>query len=29
MSLKGILSQNPPVTTIESWNDMLKQYGVI
>lgn len=29
MSLKGILSANPPVTTIESWNQLLKQYGVI
>ena len=29
MSLKGILSSNPPVTTIESWNQLLKQYGVI
>ena len=29
MSLKGILCSNPPVTTIESWNQLLKQYGVI
>ncbi len=29
LSLKGILSQNPPVTTIESWNELLKHYGVI
>ena len=29
MSLKGILSANPPVTNIESWNALLKQYGVI
>ena len=29
MSLKGILSENPPVTTIESWNNLLKHYGVI
>ncbi|HEX5381073.1 enoyl-CoA hydratase/isomerase family protein [Acinetobacter tibetensis] len=29
LSLKGILSANPPVTTIESWNQLLKQYGVI
>ena len=29
MSLKGILSSNPPVTNIESWNQLLKQYGVI
>lgn len=28
-SLKGILSENPPVTTIESWNNLLKHYGVI
>ena len=29
LSLKGILSENPPVTSIESWNQLLKQYGVI
>ncbi|MHA3892396.1 enoyl-CoA hydratase/isomerase family protein [Acinetobacter sp. GXMZU3951] len=29
LSLKGILSANPPVTTIDSWNQLLKQYGVI
>ncbi|TCB33035.1 enoyl-CoA hydratase/isomerase family protein [Acinetobacter sp. ANC 4910] len=29
LSLKGILSANPPVTTIESWNQLLKQYGVL
>ena len=29
MSLKGILFSNPPVTNIESWNQLLKQYGVI
>lgn len=29
LSLKGILSANPPVTTIESWNQLLRQYGVI
>jgi hypothetical protein len=28
-SLKGILGSNPPVTSIESWNSLLKQYGVI
>ena len=29
MSLKNILGSNPPVTDIESWNDLLKQYGII
>jgi enoyl-CoA hydratase/carnithine racemase len=29
LSLKGILSGHPPITTIESWNNLLKQYGVI
>ena len=29
LSLKGILGKNPPITTIESWNSLLKQYGVI
>jgi len=27
--LKGILGRNPPVTTIESWNMLLKHHGVI
>ncbi|BCU65142.1 hypothetical protein F941_01242 [Acinetobacter bouvetii DSM 14964 = CIP 107468] len=29
LSLKGILADNPPVTNIESWNVLLKQYGII
>ena len=29
MTLKGILSKNPPVTNIESWNALLKQYEII
>ena len=29
MSLKGILADCAPVTNIESWNALLKQYGVI
>ena len=29
MTLKGILSKNPPVTNIESWNTLLKQYDII
>lgn len=29
LSLNGILGNNPPVTTIESWNILLKNYGVI
>jgi enoyl-CoA hydratase/carnithine racemase len=29
MSLKGILGANPPVISNQSWNDLLKQYGVI
>ena len=29
LSLKGILADNPPVTKIESWNALLKQYGII
>ena len=29
LSLKGILADNPPVTNIESWNALLKQYAVI
>jgi enoyl-CoA hydratase/carnithine racemase len=29
LTLKGILTKNPPVTTIPSWNALLKQYGVI
>lgn len=29
LTLKGILGSNPPVTTIESWNEVLKQYNVI
>ena len=29
LSLKGILGEHPPVTTIESWNILLKHYGVI
>ncbi|MCG2608251.1 MULTISPECIES: enoyl-CoA hydratase/isomerase family protein [unclassified Acinetobacter] len=28
-SLKAILSDYPPITTIQSWNDLLKHYGVI
>ena len=29
LSLKGILGAYPPITTIESWNAILKQYHVI
>ena len=29
LSLKGILGANPPVTTIDSWNALLRQYGII
>jgi len=29
LSLKGILGDNPPVTDIDSWNALLRQYGVI
>ncbi|OTG86093.1 enoyl-CoA hydratase [Acinetobacter sp. ANC 4558] len=29
VSLKGILGGNPPITTIESWNNLLKHHGVI
>ena len=29
MTLKGILAKNPPITTVESWNVLLRQYGVI
>jgi hypothetical protein len=29
MSLKGILADKPPVTSNESWNALLKHYGVI
>ena len=29
LSLKGIFSNNPPVTQIDSWNALLRQYGVI
>lgn len=29
LSLAAILSKNPPVTSIQSWNDLLKHYGVI
>lgn len=29
LSLKGILGDCPPVTSIASWNTLLKQYGVI
>ena len=29
MTLKGILAEDPPLTNIESWNDLLKYYGVI
>ncbi|WEV47894.1 enoyl-CoA hydratase/isomerase family protein [Acinetobacter sp. ESL0695] len=28
-TLKGILSDYPPITTIESWNNLLKQYDII
>ena len=28
-SLKGILGELPPITNNQSWNDLLKQYGVI
>src|SRR5690554_110438 len=28
-SLKGILADDPPVTSIQSWNDLLKRHGVI
>ena len=29
MSLQGILAKNPPISNIESWNALLKQYNVI
>jgi enoyl-CoA hydratase/carnithine racemase len=29
LSLKGILAANPPITSIESWNNLLKYYAVI
>ncbi len=29
LSLKAILSDCPPVTSIQSWNDLLKHYGII
>ena len=29
ITLKNILSDCPPVTTIDSWNALLRQYGVI
>lgn len=29
LSLKVLLGENPPITTIESWNDILREYGVI
>jgi hypothetical protein len=29
LSLKGILADEPPVTNIDSWNALLRQYGVI
>ena len=29
LSLKGILAEHPPVTDIQSWNDLLKHYGVL
>ena len=29
MSLSGVLAKNPPITTIDSWNALLRQYGVI
>ena len=29
LSLRGILAENPPITTIESWNNLLKHYQVI
>ncbi len=29
LSLKGILGDHPPVTQIDSWNALLRQYGVI
>ena len=29
LSLKGILANDPPVTNIDSWNVLLKQYGII
>ncbi|MEB5929961.1 enoyl-CoA hydratase/isomerase family protein [Acinetobacter schindleri] len=29
LSLKGIFGNNPPVTQIDSWNALLRQYGVI
>jgi len=28
-TLRGILAKNPPVTTIDSWNTLLSQYGII
>ncbi len=28
-SLKGIFAGNPPTTSIESWNELLKHYDVI
>lgn len=29
ITLKDILSDCPPITTIDSWNALLRQYGVI
>lgn len=29
ISLKGLLGSQPPVTTVESWNQLLRDYGVI
>ncbi|HBO71362.1 MAG TPA: enoyl-CoA hydratase, partial [Acinetobacter sp.] len=29
ITLKDILSDHPPVTNIDSWNALLRQYGVV
>lgn len=29
ITLKDILSDCPPITTIDSWNVLLRQYGII
>lgn len=29
LTLRGILADDPPITTIDSWNALLRQYGVV
>ncbi|MBU3083608.1 enoyl-CoA hydratase/isomerase family protein [Acinetobacter seifertii] len=29
LSLRGILADDPPITSIDSWNALLRQYGVV